>query len=290
MKPVFLREADRAMDLMGDRRAHLHRAVGAQFRCGNFEPGIPALKRLCRTDGCAIRGSRLAGESGERLLHGLELAERPAELLPLVDIADRQRERRIERAEAQIDIELPNFEQPEGAPADFEDHLDLMLDLQLLALQTDLTRVISFMIGKEQSPRPYPQIGVPDAHHPLSHHNDQPELVERMSRINRYHTELFARYLGKLRATPDGDGNLLDNMTILYGSGISNSTRHSGRNLPLLVMGGGAGSLRGGRHLEYGNDPGMANLLVTLMDKLGVPVDSHGASTGALQLDTLPGL
>ncbi len=98
MKPVFLREADRAMDLMGDRRAHLHRAVGAQFRCGNFEPGIPALKRLCRTDGCAIRGSRLAGESGERLLHGLELAERPAELLPLVDIADRQRERRIERA------------------------------------------------------------------------------------------------------------------------------------------------------------------------------------------------
>ena len=204
--------------------------------------------------------------------------------------AIRDVERRIERAEAQIDIELPNFEQPEGAPADFEDHLDLMLDLQLLALQTDLTRVISFMIGKEQSPRPYPQIGVPDAHHPLSHHNDQPELVERMSRINRYHTELFARYLGKLRATPDGDGNLLDNMTILYGSGISNSTRHSGRNLPLLVMGGGAGSLRGGRHLEYGNDPGMANLLVTLMDKLGVPVDSHGASTGALQLDTLPGL
>ena len=98
MKAVFLREADRAMDLMSDRRAHLHRAVGAQFRCGNFEPGIPALKRLCRTDGCAIRGSRLAGESGERLLHGLELAERPAELSPLVDIADRQRERRIERA------------------------------------------------------------------------------------------------------------------------------------------------------------------------------------------------
>ena len=204
--------------------------------------------------------------------------------------AIRDVERRIERAEAQIDIELPNFEQPEGAPADFEDHLDLMLDLQLLALQTDLTRVISFMIGKEQSPRPYPQIGVPDAHHPLSHHNDQPELVERMSRINRYHTELFTRYLGKLRATPDGDGNLLANMTILYGSGISNSTRHSGRNLPLLVMGGGAGSLRGARHLEYGDDPGMANLLVTLMDKLGVPVDSHGASTGALQLDTLPGL
>ena len=204
--------------------------------------------------------------------------------------AIRDVERRIQKAEEQRDLELPSLAQPQGAPPVFEDHLELMFDLQLLALRTDLTRVVTFMMGKEQNAPPYPQIGVPEAHHPLSHHNNQPELVERMSRINRYHTELFARYLGKLRATPDGDGNLLDNMTILYGSGISNSTRHSGRNLPLLVMGGGAGSLRGGRHLEYGNDPGMANLLVTLMDKLGVPVDSHGASTGALQLDTLPGL
>jgi len=135
--------------------------------------------------------------------------------------------------------------------------------------------------------RPYPQIGVPEAHHPLSHHNDQPELIERMSRINRYHAELFARYLAKLRATPDGDGNLLDNMTILYGSGISNSTRHSGDNLPLLVMGGGAGTLRGGQHLHYEGEPGMANLLVTLMDKMGVHVDHIGASTGALEMDTL---
>jgi len=204
--------------------------------------------------------------------------------------AIRDVERRIQMAEAQIDLELPEFPQPEGAPADFEDHLELMLDLQLLALQTDLTRVITFMIGKEQSARPYPQIGVPEAHHPLSHHNDQPELVERMSRINRYHTELFARYLTKLRATPDGDGSLLDNMTILYGSGISNSTRHSGRNLPVLVMGGGAGTLKGGEHLQYGDDPGMANLLVALMDKMGVPVEKIGASTGALPLEALPGL
>ncbi len=204
--------------------------------------------------------------------------------------AIRDVERRIEKAEEQIDIELPNIEQPEGAPPVFEDHLDLMLDLQLLALQTDLTRVITFMIGKEQSPRPYPQIDVPDAHHPLSHHNNQPELIERMSRINRYHTELFSRYLAKLRATPDGDGSLLDNMTILYGSGISNSTRHSGQNLPLLVLGGGAGGLRGGQHLTYSDNPGMANLLVTLMDKLGVPVDQIGASTGALPLEPLAGI
>ena len=204
--------------------------------------------------------------------------------------AIRDVERRIEKAEEQIDIELPSLEQPEGAPPVFEDHLELMFDLQLLALQTDLTRVISFMIGKEQSPRPYPQIDVPDAHHPLSHHNNQPELIERMSRINRYHTELFSQYLAKLRETPDGDGTLLDNMTILYGSGISNSTRHSGQNLPLLVMGGGAGTLRGGQHLTYSDEPGMANLLVTLMDKLAVPVDRIGASTGALQIDALPGI
>jgi hypothetical protein len=204
--------------------------------------------------------------------------------------AIRDVERRIQKAEEQIDIELPNFEQPEGAPPVFEDHLELMTDLKVLALQADLTRVITFMISKEQSPRPYPQIDVPDAHHPLSHHNNQPELVERMSRINRYHTELFSRYLAKLRATPDGDGTLLDNMTILYGSGISNSTRHSGQNLPILVMGGGAGTLRGGQHLTYSDEPGMANLLVTLMDKLGLPVDRIGASTGALQIDALPGI
>src|SRR5205085_6904221 len=139
--------------------------------------------------------------------------------------------RRIQTAEQQVDLELPVLEQPQGAPAVFEDHLALMFDLQLLALRSDLTRVITFMIGKEQSARPYPQIGVPEAHHPLSHHNDIPEVIAHMSKINRYHAELFSGYLAKLRATPDGDGSLLDHLTIMYGSGISNSTRHSGQNL-----------------------------------------------------------
>src|SRR5438876_2184785 len=196
--------------------------------------------------------------------------------------AVRDVERRIARAEEQHDLELPAIDQPQGAPPVFEDHLALMLDLQLLAFQSDLTRVISFMIGKEQSARPYPQIGVPEAHHPLSHHNDIPELVAHMSKINRYHAELFSQYLAKLRATPDGDGSLLDHMTILYGSGISNSTRHSGDNLPLLLVGGGAGRLKGGRHLTYSGKPTMANLLVTLMDKLDVPVERLGGSTGTL--------
>jgi hypothetical protein len=204
--------------------------------------------------------------------------------------AVRDVERRIQRAEEQRDVELPVLDQPQGIPPVFEDHLALMLDLQLLAFRSDLTRVISFMIGKEQSARPYPQVGVPEAHHPLSHHNDVPELIAHMSKINRYHTQLFSQYLAKLRATPDGDGSLLDHMTILYGSGISNSTRHSGDNLPLLVVGGGAGRLKGGRHLIYAGKPPMANLLVTLMDKLDVPVDRIGGSTGRLAVDTLSGV
>ena len=204
--------------------------------------------------------------------------------------AIRDVERRIEKAEEQSDLELPTLEQPQGAPSDFEDHYDLMMDLQVLALQSDLTRVIAFMIGKEQSARPYPQIGVPEAHHPLSHHNDDPTLVAHMSKINAYHTSLFSRYLEKLRATPDGDGTLLDNITILYGSGLSNSTRHSGIDLPLMLAGGGAGRLPSGRHIRYTDEPSMANLLVTLMDKLGVPVERIGGSTGALPVDTLTGL
>jgi hypothetical protein len=199
-------------------------------------------------------------------------------------------ERRIEIAEAQADVEIPVLNQPQGAPPVFEDHLALMLDLQILAFRTDLTRIITFMLSKEQSARPYPQIGVPEGHHPLSHHNNDPAKVAKMSKINRYHAQLFANYLEKLRATPDGDGSLLDHMTILYGGGISNSTSHSGANLPVLLVGGGAGTLRGGRHLRYADKPWMANLLVTLMDKFGLPVEKIGGSTGALPIDTLPGL
>ena len=204
--------------------------------------------------------------------------------------AVRDIERRIQKAEQQRDVELPTLEQPQGVPPAFEDHLALMLDLQVLAFQSDLTRVITFMIGKEQSARPYPQIGVPEAHHPLSHHNDVPEIIAHLSKINRYHTELLSKHLARLRATPDGDGSLLDHMTIMYGSGISNSTRHSGVNLPLLLLGGGAGRLQGGRHLKYTDKPSNANLLVTLMDKLDVPVEKMGGSTGKLPLDTLSGV
>ena len=220
----------------------------------------------------------------------LELGSGDRRLLESYTEAIRDVERRIQRAEEQIEMELPEMAQPEGAPPVFEEHLELMQDLQVLALQADLTRVITFMMSKEQSARPYPQIGVPDAHHPLSHHNNNAELVERMSKINRYHAELFAAYLEKLDAVPDGDGTLLDHMTVLYGGGISNSTIHSGLNLPVLLLGGGAGRWTGGRHLGYTGQPTMADLLVTLMDKFDVPVDRIGGSTGRLPIDGVTGI
>lgn len=204
--------------------------------------------------------------------------------------AIRDVELRIQKAEEQSDIELPTIDQPQGAPPVFEDHLALMLDLQILAFRSDLTRVISFMISKEQSARPYPQVGVPEAHHPLSHHNDIPELVEKMSKINRYHTTLFSQYLKKLRETPDGDGSLLDHMMILYGSGISNSNRHAPDNLPLLLVGGGSGELKSGRHIKYADRPSNANLLVAILDKMGLRIDKVGGSTGKLPLDPIAGI
>ena len=193
-------------------------------------------------------------------------------------------ERRIQKAEEQIDMELPELAQPAGVPPVFEDHMELMQDLQVLALQTDLTRVITFMMSKEQSARPYPQIGVPDAHHPLSHHNNAPELIERLSKINTHHVGLFTNYLDKLAAIPDGDGSLLDNMTILYGGGISNSTFHAGNNLPVLLLGGGAGWLRGGEHLHYPEEPTMADFHLTLLSKFGVHIDQLGGSTGPISI------
>ena len=201
--------------------------------------------------------------------------------------AVRDVERRIERAESQLDLDLPIMEQPQGIPEGLEDHMELILDLQMLAFQSDLTRVSTFMVGRELNGRPYPQIGVPEAWHPLSHHRNIPELVARLAKINRYQVELFTRYLTKLEETPDGDGSLLDHMTILYGSGMSNSQRHAGENLPLLVVGGGNGRLKGGQHLQFDDAPSHANLLHTLLDKFDVPVDQVGSSTGRLPIDTI---
>ena len=191
-------------------------------------------------------------------------------------------ERRIQRAEEQSDRELPVMEQPAGIPAAFAEHAALMYDLQLLAYQSDLTRVVTFMIGHELSGRTYPEIGVPDAHHPISHHKNAPATLAKLTKINTYHVSLFAAFLEKLRATPDGDGSLLDHVMIVYGAGMSNSNAHSPYNLPIVVAGGGAGQLNTGRHVVFPPETPLANLQVTLLDKLGVGVERLGNSTGRL--------
>jgi len=189
-------------------------------------------------------------------------------------------ERQIRKAEEQSGKEMPDVVRPAGIPDSFEEHVRLLYDLQLLAYQSDLTRVITFMYGREQTGRSYPQIGVPEPHHPLTHHQGNPEKMAKCAVIQRYHLKLFAEFLEKLRKTPDGDGSLLDNVTLLFGGGISNSDRHTHGPLPTLLVGGGSGTLRGGRHIVYPEHTPLTNLQMTLLNKLGVPTEKLGDSTG----------
>jgi len=195
-------------------------------------------------------------------------------------------ERRIQIAEEQGNQQVPLINHPVGIPADWETHVKLMFDLQVLAYQTDLTRVITMMLGHEHSGMTYPQIGVPDAHHPISHHQREPEKLAKVSKINAYHVKMFAYLLEKLRATPDGDGTLLDHMTLIYGAGIADSNSHAPVNIPIVLAGGGAGNLKGGRHTHFKDMP-LANLHLTLLDQLGVHIDKIGDSTGRVDPQTL---
>jgi hypothetical protein len=189
-------------------------------------------------------------------------------------------ERRIQKAEEQSSRQLPDVAQPAGIPESFEEQVRLLYDLQLLAFQSDLTRVTTFMYGREQTGRPYPQIGVPEPHHPLTHHQNNPEKMDKCCKIQRYHIGLFAEYVEKLRKTPDGDGTLLDHVVLLFGSGISNSDRHTHGPLPTFLVGGGGGVLKGGRHLIYPEHTPLTNLQLTLLNMLGVPAEHLGDSNG----------
>jgi hypothetical protein len=202
--------------------------------------------------------------------------------------AVRDLERRIQKAEEQSDQELPIVEQPQGIPGDFEEYAKLQFDLMALAYQTDLTRVATVLMAREQSTRTYPEIGVPEGHHPVSHHQNRPEMLEKLAKINMYHLTLFAHLLEKLRSTPDGDGTLLDHVMILYGAGMSNPDAHIHYNLPLVLVGGGAGQLKGGRHLRFADRTPMANLHRTVLGKMGIPVERFADSNG--QVDLLSGL
>ena len=223
------------------------------------------------------------------------VSDRVSELNRKVDAGDRAKldqyldavrdvERRIQLAEAQSDRELPLLEQPAGVPQTYEEHAKLMFDMQVLAYQTDLTRVITFMMGRELSGRTYAEIGVPDSHHPTSHHRDDPTLYEKVTKINEFHTSLFAYYLDKLDSTPDGNGSLLDNLLMLYGAGMSDSNRHDNTGLPLVLLGGGSGSVKGGRHLRYREGTPISNLHLTMLDKMGLPLEKLVNSTGPLNL------
>ena len=204
----------------------------------------------------------------------------------------REIERQIQLAEAAAEenLEGRDFDRPVGVPAAFADHAALMFDLQLLAFQADITRVCTFQLTRELSNRTYPEIGVPEPHHPTSHHGNDPVKVEKIAQIGTFHVSLFADFLEKLRATPDGDGSLLDNTVLLYGSGMGNPSLHDHINLPILVAGGASYGMRGGRHIEYENGTPLANLHMTLLDRVGVRLDSFGDSTGKIEdlFDAVP--
>jgi len=193
----------------------------------------------------------------------------------------REVERRIQKAESDTaNHPLRDLDRPVGVPAAYADHARLMFDLQVLALQGDVTRVITFQLARETSNRTYPEIGVPDPHHPLSHHGNDPAKIERMSKINAFHVSLFAEFLQKLKATPEGNGTLLDHTLYLYGSGIGNPNVHDHSNLQIIVVGGSATGMKGDRHIKYTKPTPLANLHLTLLDKAGVRLDKFADSNG----------
>jgi hypothetical protein len=195
--------------------------------------------------------------------------------------AVREVERRIQLAEAAAkDNPVRDLDRPVGVPASYAEHARLMFDLQLLAFQADVTRVITFQLARETSNRTYPEVGVPDPHHPLTHHGNDPAKVEKVAKINRFHVSLFAEFLKKLRDTKEGPGTLLDHSLLLYGSGMGNPNLHDHDNLPILVAGGAAGRMRGGRHIRYARPTPLANLHLTLLEKVGVRLDKFADSKG----------
>jgi hypothetical protein len=195
--------------------------------------------------------------------------------------AVRDVERRIQKAERDVaDNPLPDLDRPVGVPAAYADHARLMFDLQVLALQGDVTRVITFQLARETSNRTYPEVGVPDPHHPLTHHGNDPAKIARMAKINAFHVSLFAEFLGKLAAAKDGNGSLLDHSLYLYGSGMGNPNVHDHQNLPVIVAGGAAGGMKGGRHIRFDKPTPLANLHLTLLDKVGVRLDKFADSNG----------
>jgi hypothetical protein len=221
------------------------------------------------------------------------VGERTAQLSADLGPADRRKldeylssireiEQRIERSEQDMTGLTPNIDKPTGIPVLYADYVNLMFDLQLLAFQTDMTRIVTLMMGREGSMRTYPEIGVPDPHHPLTHHRGNAEWIERVTMVNTMHMELFAGFIAKMKATQDGDGSLLDHSMIVYGSGLSDGNRHTHDDLPVLIVGRG-GNFRANDHVVYEKGTPMTNLFLTLLDRMGVPSEKVGDSTGRIE-------
>ena len=250
-------------------------------------------ERLFGTSGSTDPAARLARMRKDRSvldavneeLGDLEREIGPGDRLKLDEYlsAVRDAERRIEMAERQNTRELPVFDQPIGTPSDYAEHAKLMMDLLALAYQTDLTRVSTFMLAREVSARAYPEIGVSDSHHPLSHHQDKPANLERLHKINEYHFRQFAHLVRKLAATPEGDGTMLDSTLLLYGTGISDSNTHFHDDLPVALIAGKDTGVTGGRYVRYPRGTPIANLYITILDKMGFPLEKFGDSTGMLK-------
>jgi hypothetical protein len=242
------------------------------------EGGTPAQRQAQARENRSLLDSVMADLS--RLQKDLGPADRATvgEYLEAV----REIEGRIQRAERRApDESLAHLDRPPGIPVRFDEHVKLMFELQWLAFRGDLTRVVTFMLGRELNFRTYPEIGINEGHHGLSHHQDNPAQLAKYARLNTYQTELFAAFLERLRATPDGDGTLLDHSLFLYGAGLSNPNLHAHYDLPLAVV-GGAGGVRGGRHVVFRQETPMTNLLVSMLDKVGASTASLGDSTGRL--------
>ena len=227
--------------------------------------------------------SLLDAVSGELRHLGLSLG--PGDQVKLDEYLEavRDAERRIQLAERQSATELPVVDRPIGTPSDYAEHATLLMDLLALAYQTDMTRISTFMLAREVSSRAYPEIGVSDSHHPLSHHQDRPINLQRLGVVNEYHFRQFAHLVKRLAETPEGDGTMLDSSLFLYGTGISDSNTHFHEDLPIALIGGKDAGITGGRYVRYAQGTPLANLHMTVLELLGTPAETFGDSTGTLR-------
>ncbi len=270
---IAWRDATTPLPMENDPRRVFERLFGASDSTDPRDRKMRLAQERSLLDSVTSDANRLASTLG---------ADDRVKLSQYLDSV-RDIERRVQLTEAQSSRELPLMTQPSGGiPATFTEHVEIMSDLLLLAFQTDMTRIFTFMMGREQTGRVYPEIGIPDGHHGLTHHGGDAVKISKVSKINTHQIQMLAKFAKKMRNTPDGDGSLLDHSMILYGGGISDGNLHNHNDLPILVVGSG-GQLKGGRHLKYAPDTPLMNLGATMLNKMGIPFEHLGDANGTLK-------